>query len=46
MLPALRSAVEGMRDLATLRKWHLLAGTGTREAMHDALKAGSAARSS
>lgn len=46
MPPALRSAVEATRDLATLRKWHLLAGTGTREAMHDALTAGSAARSS
>jgi hypothetical protein len=46
MPPALRSAVEGMRDLATLRKWHLLAGTGTREAMLDAVSAASAARSS
>ncbi|AUX20032.1 uncharacterized protein SOCEGT47_004940 [Sorangium cellulosum] len=46
MPPALRSAVEAMRDLATLRKWHLLAGTGTREAMHDAVSVASAARSS
>ncbi|MGK3964598.1 hypothetical protein WMF38_10530 [Sorangium sp. So ce118] len=43
---ALRSAVEGMRDLPTLQKWHLLAGTGKREEVDDALSAVSAGRSS
>ncbi|WP_437290548.1 hypothetical protein [Sorangium sp. So ce406] len=43
MPPALRSAVEGIRDLPTLEKWHLLAGTGTREEVHDAVAAGTAA---
>ncbi|WP_438029232.1 hypothetical protein [Sorangium sp. So ce233] len=43
MPPALRSAVEGIRDLPTLEKWHLLAGTGTREEVHDAITAGTGA---
>ena len=43
MPPALRSAIEGIRDLPTLEKWHLLAGTGTREEVHDAVAAGTAA---
>ncbi|WP_438039898.1 hypothetical protein [Sorangium sp. So ce128] len=46
MPPALQSAVEAMRDLPTLRRWHLLAGTGTREAVHDAISAEPAGRSS
>ena len=46
MPPALRSAVEAMRDLSTLQKWILLAGTGNREEVDDALSAGSAGRSS
>lgn len=46
MPPALRSAVEAMRDLSTLRKWHLLAGTGTRDEVHDAIAADPAGRSS
>ncbi|WP_437290549.1 hypothetical protein [Sorangium sp. So ce406] len=40
MPPALRSAVEAMRDLPTLRAWRLLAGTGTREDVHAAIAAG------
>ncbi|WP_437839314.1 hypothetical protein [Sorangium sp. So ce1153] len=43
---ALRSAVEAMRDLATLQKWNLLAGTGKREEVDDAFSAGAAGRSS
>ncbi|XXY48111.1 hypothetical protein WME91_49745 [Sorangium sp. So ce269] len=46
MPPALRSAVEAMRDLPTLQKWILLAGTGKREEVDDALSAGPAGRSS
>ncbi|WP_437818389.1 hypothetical protein [Sorangium sp. So ce1078] len=46
MPPSLRSAVEGMRDLPTLRTWLVLAGTGTREEVHDALTAAPPARSS
>ena len=46
MPPALRSAVEAMRDLPTLRKWHLLAGTGARDEVHDAIAADPAGRSS
>ncbi|WP_437513916.1 hypothetical protein [Sorangium sp. So ce1099] len=46
MPAALRSAVEAMRDLATLQKWILLAGTGKREEVDDALSAGAAGRSS
>ncbi|WP_437513913.1 hypothetical protein [Sorangium sp. So ce1099] len=46
MPAALRSAVEAMRDLPTLQKWILLAGTGKREEVDDALSAGSAGRSS
>ncbi|WP_437871890.1 hypothetical protein [Sorangium sp. So ce363] len=46
MPPPLRLAVEAMRDLPTLRAWHLLAGTGTREAVHEALAAGPSERSS
>ncbi|WP_437839317.1 hypothetical protein [Sorangium sp. So ce1153] len=46
MPPALRSAVEAMRDLSTLQKWILLAGTGKREEVDDALSAGAAGRSS
>ncbi|AUX41646.1 uncharacterized protein SOCE26_030680 [Sorangium cellulosum] len=46
MPPALRSAVEAMRDLPTLRKWHLLVGTGTREEVHESLSAEPAERSS
>ncbi|XXT23225.1 hypothetical protein WME94_16960 [Sorangium sp. So ce429] len=46
MPPALRSAVEAMRDLSTLQKWILLAGTGKREEVDGALSAGSAGRSS
>ncbi|WP_434047141.1 MULTISPECIES: hypothetical protein [Sorangium] len=43
MPQVLRAAVEAMRDLPTLRAWHLLAGTGTREDVHDAVAAGTAA---
>ncbi|WP_438001095.1 hypothetical protein WMF26_16330 [Sorangium sp. So ce185] len=39
MPPRLRSAVEAMRDLPTLRTWLVLVGTGTREEAHDALSA-------
>ncbi|WP_437680878.1 hypothetical protein [Sorangium sp. So ce131] len=39
MPPALRSVVEAMLDLPTLRKWHLLVGTGTREEVDEALSA-------
>ncbi|XXY48112.1 hypothetical protein WME91_49750 [Sorangium sp. So ce269] len=46
MQPALQSAVEAMRDLATLQKWNLLAGTGKREEVDEVLSAGSAGRSS
>jgi hypothetical protein len=46
MPPPLRLAVEAMRDLPTLRAWLLLAGTGTREAVHEALAAGPSERSS
>ncbi|WP_437784470.1 hypothetical protein [Sorangium sp. So ce1097] len=46
MPSTLRSAVEAMRDLAMLEKWHLLAGTGTREEVHDAITAVIAGRSS
>ncbi|WP_437758955.1 hypothetical protein [Sorangium sp. So ce1389] len=46
MPPALRSAVEAMRDLSTLQKWNLLAGTGKREEVDDAFSAGAAGRSS
>ncbi|WP_437310234.1 hypothetical protein [Sorangium sp. So ce388] len=46
MPPALRSAVEAMRDLPTLQRWILLAGTRKREEVDDALSAGSAGRSS
>ncbi|WP_437666250.1 hypothetical protein [Sorangium sp. So ce1182] len=45
MPPALRSAVEAMRDLPTLQKWVLLAGTGKREDVDEVLSAGSAGRS-
>ncbi|WP_437916120.1 hypothetical protein WME73_14940 [Sorangium sp. So ce302] len=38
MPPPLRLVVEAMRDLPTLRAWHLLAGTGTREDVHEALR--------
>ncbi|WP_437535844.1 hypothetical protein WME79_15265 [Sorangium sp. So ce726] len=44
--PSLRLAVEAMRDLSTLRAWLLLAGTGTREEVHQALAAGPPERSS
>ncbi|WP_437839319.1 hypothetical protein [Sorangium sp. So ce1153] len=46
MPPALRSAVEAMRDLPTLQRWILLAGIGKREEVDDALSAGAAGRSS
>ncbi|WP_437337950.1 hypothetical protein [Sorangium sp. So ce394] len=46
MPPSLRSAVEAMRDLPTLRTWLVLAGTGTRDEVHDALSAAPPARSS
>ncbi|KYG05448.1 hypothetical protein WME98_40665 [Sorangium sp. So ce296] len=46
MPPSLRSAVEAMRDLPTLRTWLVLAGTGTREEVHDALSAAPPGRSS
>ncbi|WP_437986165.1 hypothetical protein [Sorangium sp. So ce117] len=46
MPPPLRLAVEAIRDLPTLRAWLLLAGTGTREAVHEALAAGPSERSS
>ncbi|WP_437666248.1 hypothetical protein [Sorangium sp. So ce1182] len=46
MPPVLRSAVEAMRDLPTLQRWNLLAGTGKREEVDDALSAGAARRSS
>ncbi|WP_433935868.1 hypothetical protein AB3662_14210 [Sorangium cellulosum] len=42
MPPALRSDVEAMHDLPTLHAWLLLAGTGTREEVHDAVAAGTA----
>ncbi|WP_438010041.1 hypothetical protein WME89_16120 [Sorangium sp. So ce321] len=45
MPPALRSVVEAMRDLPTLQKWVLLAGTGKREDVDEVLSAGSAGRS-
>ncbi len=46
MPPSLRSAVEAMSDLPTLRTWLVLVGTGTREEVHDALTAAPAGRSS
>ncbi|WP_437736850.1 hypothetical protein [Sorangium sp. So ce1335] len=46
MPSTLRSAVEAMRDLPTLRAWHLLVGTGTLEEVHDAITAVVAGRSS
>ncbi|WP_437959886.1 hypothetical protein WME76_09705 [Sorangium sp. So ce119] len=46
MPTALRSDVEAMHDLPTLHAWLLLAGTGTREEVHDAVAAGTAGGSS
>lgn len=46
MPPPFRLVVEAMRDLPTLRAWLLLAGTGTREEVHQALAAGPSERSS
>lgn len=46
MPPTLRSALEAMRDLPTLKAWTLLAGTGTREAVHDALSSHSSSATS
>ncbi|WP_437692194.1 hypothetical protein [Sorangium sp. So ce176] len=46
MPPALRSAVEAMRDLPTLTTWTRLVGTGTSEAVHDALSSHSSSATS
>ncbi|WP_434047150.1 MULTISPECIES: hypothetical protein [Sorangium] len=46
MPPALRSAVETMRDLPTLKAWTLVVGIGTREAVHDALSSHSSSATS
>ncbi|WP_437602543.1 hypothetical protein WMF28_13110 [Sorangium sp. So ce590] len=46
MPPLLRSAVEAMRDLPTLRTGLVLVGTGTREEAHDAITAAPAGHSS
>lgn len=46
MPPLLRSAVEAMRDLPTLRTGLVLVRTGTREEAHDAITAAPAGHSS
>ncbi|WP_438029233.1 hypothetical protein [Sorangium sp. So ce233] len=46
MPPALRSVVEAMRDLPTLKAWMLLVANGTREAVHDALSSHSSSATS
>lgn len=45
MPPALRAVVEAMRVPSTLERWTLLAATGTREEVHDALSSNPAGRS-